>query len=504
MSKGMLPFNIDLLVPTQNQLESLGRVTSHEIFEGVGGSFHDEGLFSTQIFGRLGTNERESKFGYIKLGLDILHPVVYRNLLRLRAFYEQVITGKAFAIFDEKEKDFVVSNEIEGQTGFYFFLQHWEKIEFKENNSPIRKNRLALINKYRDRSKLNSFLVCPAAYREAEIDHTGRTTYDEVNEHYRHLLSLSFGIPDRFSNSEDFAMYDRKRLAMQLTVLEIYAHFEKLLFGKKGFIQDKWAARRVFNGTRNVISSLDTTTKDLNSPNRPKFKDAVTGLYQTVVGVRDRTIYHLKEIFLNEIFNSYSNTVQLVNPKTLKLEWVELPTDELNLWSTLEGNERLVDELAVIPKRSRPVTLNGYYLYLIYLDNDSNFKLVRNIDDVPEHINRKLIRPITYGEMFYIALLPLLKDLVGFITRYPVENYNSSFPVNFYVKTTTKGQLRYWLNDNWERDDSLPLALEFPIISFNQTDHWHDSTSMSPAMLSPLGADKRLSLPLEMKECKLL
>lgn len=489
MKSKLLPFNIELLIPTKEQLNLLGQITNHEIFEGTGGSFHPEGLFSTEIFGRLGSNERESKFGYIRLGLEILHPVVYENLVKLRRMYGDIMQGKIFVKWDPKESDFVYSNEIEGFTGYDYFFKYWKQIKFKENNSGTRKTRLSLIDKYRDKATLTDFLVIPAAYREAEIDATGRINIDQVNELYRKLLTLSFGVPERFGEFEDMDIYNRKRLAMQNVVLDIYYYFEGLISNKRGFIQDKWTSRRVHNGTRNVISSLATTVSDLNAVNRPKFKDAVTGLHQTVVGNKHRAIYHLRDNFINNIFESYSNTVQLINKKTLKLEWVDLDTKELDLWSTIEGNERLVDELAIVEKRSRAVEIDNHYLALIYLDDQDNFKIFRDIMQFPEHLDIKRVRPISYSEMFYYSLMPILDKLFGFVTRYPVENYNSSFPVSFYVKTTTKGKMLYQLNDNWVRDTNLPMALEFPDIKLNENANWHDSLSISPAMLKPLGAD---------------
>lgn len=491
MKKSMSPFNLDLLIPTDDQCRLLGQVTNHEIFEGVGGSFHPDGMFSTHTFGRVGSQERESNFGYIKLGLEIIHPVVYKNLIRLRAFYEEIILGKAFAVFDDKMKDFVQSNELDGDTGYAFFFANWKRIEFGKTKSPIRGNRLALIEKYKANCTFSNMLVVPAAYREAEIDFDGRVTMDEVNEHYKKLLTLSYNAPARVMDDSELVLHDRNRVSMQLTALSIYTHFEKLLFGKKGFIQGKWAARRIFNGTRNVISALDVASSDLDAKNRPKFKDVISGLHQAAAGTRNKLLYHLRNIFLNQVFDTLSNSVQLINKDTLKLEWVDLTNEDMDTWSTIEGNGRVLDEISIVDKRTRPVIIEDHYLALIYLGKDNTFKVVRDITEVPDGIDKKLLRPVTYAEMAYISLLNYQTDLVGFITRYPVENYNSSFPVNFYIKTTIKGELRYQLNDQWEKDDTLPTAFEYPIFTLNESANWHDSISMSAAMLSPLGADQQ-------------
>lgn len=489
MKKALMPFNISLLIPTPQQLSMLGRVTSHEIFEGVGGNFHEKGLFSVEIFGRIGSVDRESRFGYIDLGLPVIHPVIYRNILKLKSFYEDIILGKAFAVFDPVSKDFVASNELEGKTGYTFFYDHWKKVEFKSTGSGIRMNRLNLIEKYKGNCILKTFLVSPAAYREVEIDAYGRTTMDEVNEAYRRLLMQSRDVPEYFGPNDDMSLYDRKRVALQNTVMEIYNHYERLLSGKGGFIQSNWASRKVFDGTRNVISSLDTNAADLDMPNRPKFKDVAIGLYQGAVSVKPKTIFGLRNSIIGNVFNSSTQQVELIDMKTLKLVPVNVSAETVDKWATPDGLERVINELKVVEQRSRAIVIQGHYLALMYLDDKSNFKIFRDITEFPKHLDRKFIRPITYAELVYLSGLSMWNTTVGFVTRYPIENYNSSIPCRMYLKTTVRGELRYPLGWDWERDETAPIALEYPVFTINEPAQWHDSISLPPATLAPLTAD---------------
>lgn len=489
MKKALLPFNISLLIPTQQQLSMLGQVTSHEIFEGLGGNFHEKGLFSVEIFGRIGSTDRESRFGYIDLGLPVLHPVIYRNILKLKGFYEEIILGKSFAIFDPVQNDFVASNELEGKTGYTFFFDNWKKVVFKKTNSGIRLNRLQLIDKYKNSCTLNQFLVCPAAYREVEIDAYGRTTMDEVNEMYRRLLMQSRDVPEFFGPNDDMSIYDRKRVALQNTVVEIYMHFEKLLSGKGGFIQSNWASRKVFNGTRNVISSLDTNAADLDLPNRPKFKDVAIGLYQGAVSVKPKTIFGLRNSILSGVFDSLTQQVELIDKKTLKLKSVDVGVDTIDRWGTPDGLEKVINELKVVEQRSRAIEIEGHYLALVYLGPDNTFKVFRDMDEFPKHLDKSHVRPLTYSELVYLAGLSMWNTTVGFVTRYPIENYNSSIPCRMYIKTTVRGEMRYPLGWDWERDETQAIALEYPIFELNKPAQWHDSISLPPSTLAPLGAD---------------
>lgn len=489
MKKALLPFNIALLIPDRNMLAKLGRVTSHEIFVGSGGNFHEEGLFSVSIFGRPGSHERESNFGYIKLGLPVIHPLVYRNILKLKGFYEEILLGRAYAVFDEETKDFVKASELDGQTGYTFFFDNWKRIEFKATDSDIRRVRLKLVNENRDKSTMDAMLVIPAGYRDAEPNPDGRIEYDEINDIYRVLLQQSTGIPEYFGPNADLSMYDRRRVAMQLKVQEIFDHYEKLISGKSGYVQAKWASRRVFNGTRNVISSMDTNASDLGEPNRPKFKDCVIGLHQASRGAAPKTIYGMRTSVIGEIFDTMSNRVELVNKKTLVREWVDVSVDDMDTWSTPQGLERVMNELEVIEKRSRAVEIADHYLALVYLDDKKNYRVIRDINDIPAGFDQKWARPITYSELIYLSGLNMWYKLRGFVTRYPVENYNSSIPVSIYVKTTVTGELRYPLGPDFQRDPNGPTALEYPMLEVGKVAQWHDSTSVSPSILSPLGAD---------------
>lgn len=84
MKKVLAPLNVSLLVPQPQQLKLLQPITSLDIFDGPGGNFHDAGLFSTLIFGRVGDPIRDRQFGYIDLRIPVLHPIVFRTMSKLR------------------------------------------------------------------------------------------------------------------------------------------------------------------------------------------------------------------------------------------------------------------------------------------------------------------------------------------------------------------------------------------------------------------------------------
>jgi hypothetical protein len=489
MQKALLPLNLSLLNPSPEQLRRLRQVTTLDIFDGPGGNFHDDGLFSTLTFGRVGDPDRDRRFGYIALRVPVFHPVVFTRLIKLKGLYADILSGKGYAKWNPEAADFEKATELDGQTGYHFFVQHFAELRPAKTGSATRDLRVQLLEKYRDKALLDNLLVMPAGLRDAEIDVDGRVSMDEINEIYQGVLMLVRNLPEKARASDDLSAYDRTRHTLTLKLVAIYEHIERLISGKGGFIQSRWASRRVFNGTRNVISSLDTSTADLDAPNRPRFNDTVIGLYQAARSVLPKTIYHLKTGLVGQVFDTTSNNVELVDPKTLKRVWVEISNEEMDRWSTEEGLDKVINELSVIDKRDKPVMIAGHYLALVYLSPNAEYKLLRSIDELPQDFNAKYVRPLTYVELIYLSGLGMWYKNSAFVTRYPVENYNSSYPTKHYVKTTVTGELRYALGDDWERDPEAPIALEYPIIKEGVVTQYHDSTSVSPARLAALGGD---------------
>lgn len=487
----MLPTNLNLLDLTPEKLKTIRAVTTLDIFDGRGGNFHDDGLFSTTTFGRVGDPIRDRRFGYIPLKVSIFHPTLYLTIIKLNSLYEGIIAGRDFAVFDKEAKDFLASDAISGDTGYAFFMSHFHELVPKRTGSSIRDIRVDKILKYQKRATIKNMLVLPAGLREADIESDGRVSMDEINELYQGLLMQTRNIPDDLERGtlDEIQVYDRTRYAITMKIVEIYHYIERLLSGKKGFIQGRWASRRIFNSTRNVLSSLDTGVADLSLPNRPHFRDVVIGLNQATKNVLPKSIFYLKTSVVGDVFDTASNRVELVDPTTLKRTFVEVSNNELDTWTTIEGLERVINDLGVIEKRDRPVMVEDNYLALIYVDDKDNYKILRSIDDVPEGWDTKWVRPITLIELIYLSGVDHWNTFPCFVTRYPIENMYSSVPCKQYVKTTEKGALRYRLDAEWKREPIEGRALEFPVLSKESVNKYFDSTSVPVTILGALGAD---------------
>lgn len=459
----MLPFNVYILDQRKLNNPAIKPVRVMDHFDGVTSNFHEEGLFSISTFGRVGDDARDKRISYINVKADIFHPLIFHSLVRLKGLYKEILAGKRFAKWDTEVADFVPCSDLEGDTGYAFFVKHWKKIRFKPSRSVTRSDRIKLIEKYRDLALGDKVVVIPAGLRDLQVDDYGRVSEDEINALYRRLISISNAIPT--GGDKNDPILNVPRYSLQMTFNEIYALIERMLTGKKGFIQSKWGSRRVFNGTRNVISAMDTSAEDLDAANHPGVNHTVLGLYQTIKGALPLTRNFLLTGWVGQAFAVGNGQAYLIDKRTWQRELVELPSETFDRWTTKEGIEKVINSYSEDSLRNRPVEIEGRYLGLIYLGPDKTFKIFGDISELPEELDRKYVQPLTLCQLIYLSGYREWYDLHTMVTRYPVAGLGSIYVSKVYVKTTVVGEMRWELGEDWQRRGDAYVALEFPTLS---------------------------------------
>jgi len=487
MSKGLKPknpFNIELLYLTKQQLSQLGEVKSKDIYEQNSTTFKKDGLFSTEIFGDVGSIERMERFGYIKTGFEIIHPLIYRHLNKIKTLYTDIIKGTKYAIFDENVKDFVPATTEEGQTGFKFFLKYYNQIEYpKGSGSEQRLERIKFLKSYdSDKIVYDFWLVIPAGMRDYIVTESGKKMEDAINAIYRKLLTIS-SVANKFKGYgiEDSPYAISVRNKLQEIVNDIYNYIENILDGKEGFIQGKWVKRRLLYGTRNVLTSLPIEVDDFKKPNKPGFNHTVVGLYQFLKAILPKAIHNVRTKFLDNIFSIESYNAYLINKDTLQRELVTLTEKVRSQWITDEGIENTINKLIQDVIKKSPIIINDHYLYLVY-DDGKEIIVLNSINDLPPDKDKKYVRPITYAELFYLAVWDLVDKTYGFTTRYPITGYGSVYPCKTYLKVSLRGREVIYKGVG----TTQPVKLyEYP----NFKTAFFTSMAVHPTHLSKLGAD---------------
>ena len=128
-------------------VRGLKPVTSTELKTRTG-EFAPQGLLSEDIFGVEGSLDRVKKFSYIDLNTKVIHPTLYRHIIKLERKLEKMFsTESSFFITSNGE----IREDDDGITGIAAFIENFPKIKFRDLNSSARKTLIANLKQaYKD------------------------------------------------------------------------------------------------------------------------------------------------------------------------------------------------------------------------------------------------------------------------------------------------------------------------------------------------------------------
>ena len=481
-----LPINIDLLTVRDQDKTRINEVTAIEIFDNTS-NFHQAGLFSTTTFGNIGTEFRNRTFGFIDLKVEILHPLIYFTVISLKSFYKNILDGSVLAVWDAKTKSFIKSNDKEANTGYQFFFEHIQELQFERNESEKRSFLIDMFYKAikEDNYKLRYMLVLPAGIRDYTIDSNGKPQEDEINTFYRKLLFQS-SITDISIYKKSPEVYNSVRNSLQKIALDIFEYIKSLLEGKHKLILGKWLTRKIFNSTRNVLSNPIERVNNINDPNRLGYNETYVGLHQFLRSLAPKTIYEIKNKYVKDIFIENNSFAYLTNAKTLKREEIaniHIQKD-YDMWTSADGIEKVIANFGNLDLRHLDITLNKgkHYLGLVYNDG-KYFKFLQDIDSVPEGFDKSKVTPITLAEFLYMSVYDMSGKYPGLITRYPITGYGSIYPCKIKLKTTNVYTSLEELNSEWQPSGNVAHCFPF------KNNDFFNSMAASTSHYKALNAD---------------
>lgn len=484
------PFNVQIIdVDAYVKQFNILPVTSFAIKEASESTYHPSGLFSEQIFGQIGTPQRLIRFGYIDLHSQIIQPIIFKNLVKLDALYDNVMAGRSFATFDEST-GFLNAADITDEgadTGFQFFISILPKLKFRTTTSSLRNDRIEVIEKYRDLIICDKLLVMPAGLRDIR-DEEGRISQEDINGLYRSVMSYASQIPSGTTSS----IFDSFRYNLQHKVEEIYDYIKNLMDGKKAFLQGNYTRRKIAGGTRNVISAAQYAAKTPTDPQILHSDETQVGLFQALKANQPKCEYIIRTVYLNTIFSGDSNQVALTNPDTYELEYVEVPRKELKLFTDPDAIDKMINRFRNVEIRNDPISItledgSIRYLHMVY-DTGTDVYYFRNLPEFRRAYKREIdmsyIRPMTWTEMFYVVAVFAYAGCHGFVTRYPVIEDGSCFPTKVKLATTIPSRVVAFRKNVDDMSPPVTLAA-YPILG----NPYQDTLVLHASRLKGLGAD---------------
>lgn len=426
---------IDLLVLTETLKRTLNKVGTHDILVSSTRRLHPDGIYSPEIFGAVGSPERMTTESYIHLKTPIIQPIFYKNMIKASAFYREIMSGKAYATFNKETKLFESSAPVEGKTGFHFFLSHFDQLEFPATDSIARDTLIGLKQKKGDKLILTDFLVIPAGVRDIMLDEQGRVvSEEEISVLYGELIQLTNYINDGYKNTPE--SYDGVAFRIQEKAMEVYDYLYGITFdGKKKFALGKWGSRNIAYGTRGILGTLVTNDTVLGGELMVKPDETVVGLYQYIMAIMPLTIYHIRRKLLDRIFDQDRLQGYLFDIKRQRYDWVLLEQQDIDLYTTRNGLESLINSFGMDAIRNEPIMIaNKYYLCMLY-KTDTSVMIVEHPDDLDGKMNGELV-PMTYGELFYLSLYDHVGETAQEMVRYPAGALGGAYTSLISLATT--------------------------------------------------------------------
>jgi hypothetical protein len=162
--------------------------------EGRAGKPDSEGLFSEEIFGRIGSNQRKQTYGYIDLGVKIIHPQAWDIVTGINpAFNKLILTKKKYSIGVDGD----LIEDPGGKTGLYFLISNFDKLNLSLLGK-FKPENVKFIKKNKDLLFIDKLLVLPAGIRDIQFSKTtGKKMiqFSEINALYQELITQTKTIP---------------------------------------------------------------------------------------------------------------------------------------------------------------------------------------------------------------------------------------------------------------------------------------------------------------------
>jgi len=234
------------------QRKKIQPITSSKYYEGSGRNALDKkGLFSEEIFGRMGSRDRKKTYGYIDLKLNFIHPEAYRILTSINTDLTKLIIGKQKYILDNNNK--LVKDEDNGSSGVFYFIQIIDNIDW-DNIKTEKPKHVKFIKDNRDKILISKLIVLPAGFRDIQITKTGSKfiQFGEINKTYSTLINQTEMIskdPDLFDEELMGSLYK----SIQRNLITINTWLKNKMKGKHGMIRGGMLKKSVDYSARLVI-----------------------------------------------------------------------------------------------------------------------------------------------------------------------------------------------------------------------------------------------------------
>jgi len=319
-------------------VRGLKPVTSTELKTRTG-EFAPEGLLSEEIFGVEGSLDRAKKFSYIDLNTKIIHPTLYRHIIKLeRKLGQMFSTESSFFITSNGE----IREDETGVTGIAAFIENFPKIKFRDLDSSARKSLIANIKQaYKDGTLfIDKIPVVPPDVRPVFESEDGELQIDELNNLYIDILRKSFQVK---SAGKQGQFFDLLSYGLQLSVNNHDKFVQSKIEKKRGLIRGNILGKRVdFAGRAVITPGPELKVNEIGLPLR-----FVVSLFQPFI--IHQVIFNKKYPFKVEL----ANEVEAYTKSELSVESLQ------RVLKSIKNNDSVPDELVKLIYDAAEIAIEG-------------------------------------------------------------------------------------------------------------------------------------------------
>jgi len=343
-------------------VKGLKPVTSTELKTRTG-EFNPEGLLSEDIFGVEGSLDRAKNFSFINLNAKIIHPTLYRHIIKLERKLELMFSTQSSFTFTSDGK--IVEDE-NGVTGIAAFLENFPKIKFRDLNSPARKQLIDNLKQcFKDGTlAIDKLPVVPPDVRPVIESPDGELQIDELNNIYIGIMRKSFQIKSAGTGGQFF---DLLNYGLQLAVNEHDRYIQSKIEKKHGLIRKNILGKRLdFAGRAVITPGPDLKINEIGIPLRMAvsiFEPFI--IHQLLYNKR----YPYREELETEV-QSYTKSELSVESVKRVLKAIKngdsIPDNLFKL--IFDATEVAIKDRVVIAKRDpviHELSLRGFYVKLV-------------------------------------------------------------------------------------------------------------------------------------------
>ena len=480
------PMEVDLVTDRIIMNSNLKPVTDPISFSGNQPT--DGGLFSPLIFGRT-PEEQNRKFAYIELNSKFFHPFIFEILDTLMPKrFKKCASGEGSWALDKDGYLTELSNDDQGYSkmnnGIDWLISVYPKMKFKESNALVRQDRIKLLRDFKPQDCIiTKWLVIPIKYRD--IDRNGGThVLPDLDKHYNDLIRYANSLKDSAFGFFNYAV----KFNLQNELVAIRKYGQSLLEKKHGFFHQAILGKSVDRGSRDVISVPSFRGFQKPSENPVDMFHSGIPLSKCLIVGYDFIMRYCLQFFADNFRN--------------RREYPVYKRDN-NGFYIMDHSVRIKDQLERFTTNYIEKKINRFKN-----SHATRFELItiqaENGDEIPVHMAGQfkkvelgsqyassiLNRPMTWTDLFYQAAVNTLSDKYVYITRYPIEGYNSIFP-SLCVPMSTLDTVAANITN---LDGSVTEYERYPIIDLNLptdkiSNRFADTVTISDLFLDAIGGD---------------